>query len=65
MTLHYRHLQYSELKDQYHLHYGARAFVRKLESLGIPHRYEEFDDNHSGTDYRLDVSLPFLYEAVS
>jgi S-formylglutathione hydrolase FrmB len=52
-------------KDQYHLHYGARAFARKLESLGIPHRHEEFDDNHSGVDYRMDVSLPLLYEAVS
>jgi enterochelin esterase-like enzyme len=51
--------------DQYTLHYGARAFVHKLERLGIPHSYEEFDDNHSNIDYRLDVSLPFLYGAVT
>jgi S-formylglutathione hydrolase FrmB len=52
-------------RDQYFLHYGARAFVRRLERAGIPHRYEEFDDDHSGIDYRMDVSLPFLYEAVT
>jgi hypothetical protein len=31
---------------------------------GIRHRYEEFDDNHSDIDYRMDVSLPFLYRAL-
>lgn len=52
-------------KDQYFLHYGARAFTRKLSSLGIDHTYEEFDDNHSGIDYRLERSLPFLYLALA
>jgi S-formylglutathione hydrolase FrmB len=51
-------------KDQYYLHYGARAFVRKLKGYGIEHHYEEFDDSHSGIDYRMDRSLPFLYKAV-
>jgi len=51
-------------KDQYCLHYGARAFVRKLKEHGIEHQYEEFDGNHSGIDYRMDRSLPFLYDAV-
>lgn len=51
-------------KDQYFLHYGARAFARRLAALHIEHRYEEFDDNHSGIDYRLDISLPFLYQAA-
>jgi S-formylglutathione hydrolase FrmB len=51
-------------RDEYFSHYGARAFVRKLGAAGIAHRYEEFDDGHTGTDYRLDVSLPFLYRAV-
>jgi hypothetical protein len=51
-------------KDQYYLHYGARAFVRKLQEHGIEHLYEEFDDTHSGIDYRMDRSLPFMYEAV-
>lgn len=52
-------------KDQYYLHYGARSFVRRLGELGIEHRYEEFDDNHSSIDYRMDVSLPFLYRALT
>jgi len=29
------------------------------------HRYEEFPDNHSGVDYRMDESLPFLVRALS
>jgi hypothetical protein len=52
-------------RDQYFLHYGARAFVRRLRELEIAHNYEEFDGTHSGIDHRLDVSLPFLYEAMS
>ncbi len=51
-------------RDQYCLHYGARAFVRKLEAASIEHRYEEFDDDHSGIDYRMDRSLPFVYRRV-
>jgi enterochelin esterase-like enzyme len=51
-------------RDSYFLHHGARAFARRLAQLGLPHRYEEFDDDHSEIDYRLDVSLPFLYRAV-
>jgi hypothetical protein len=27
-------------------------------------RYEEFDDDHSGIDYRMDVSLPFRFRAL-
>jgi S-formylglutathione hydrolase FrmB len=51
-------------KDQYHLVHGARAFVRALRTAGIAHRFEEFDDDHTNVDYRMDVSLPFLYEAL-
>ena len=51
-------------RDQYNLVYGARQLNRKLQLLGIDHRYEEFPDNHSGIDYRMDVSLPFLYAAI-
>ena len=29
-----------------------------------PAQYEEFDDNHSDVDYRMDVCLPFLYRAL-
>ncbi len=52
-------------KDQFRLLYGARRFARRLKELGIPHRYEEFPDNHSGVDYRMDVSLPFLAQALA
>ena len=50
--------------DQYHIHYGSRMLSRRLAEAGIRHRYEEFDDNHSDVDYRMDVSLPFLYRAL-
>jgi hypothetical protein len=52
-------------KDQFNLLYGARRFVRRLNELGIAHRYEEFSDNHTGVDYRMDESLPFLAQALS
>ena len=36
-----------------------------LEQLGVRHRYEEFPDNHSSVDYRMDESLPFLGLALT
>ena len=51
-------------RDQYHIHYGTRILSKRLSRAGIAHRYEEFDDNHSDVDYRMDVSLPFLYRAL-
>jgi S-formylglutathione hydrolase FrmB len=51
--------------DQFNLLYGARRFARQLSALGIAHRYEEFADNHSGVDYRMDESLPFLANALT
>jgi len=50
--------------DQYFLVYGSRIMHKKLDALGISHEYQEFDDNHSGIDYRMDVSLPFLFNAI-
>ncbi|MBL8970268.1 MAG: hypothetical protein JNK56_06800 [Myxococcales bacterium] len=52
-------------RDQYMLHYGARALVRKLRAAGIDHHHEEFPDDHNNTDYRLDVSLPYLHAALA
>jgi S-formylglutathione hydrolase FrmB len=52
-------------RDQYLLHYGARALARKLDAYGIAHVYDEFDDDHSSIDYRLDVSLPWLYSTLT
>jgi enterochelin esterase-like enzyme len=51
-------------RDQYHIHYGTRILSQRLAESGIRHRYEEYDDNHSDVDYRMDVSLPFLYRAL-
>jgi S-formylglutathione hydrolase FrmB len=49
-------------RDQYHIHYGTRTLSKRLHEAGIEHVYEEFDDNHSDVDYRMDVSLPYLYK---
>jgi enterochelin esterase-like enzyme len=51
--------------DQYDLLYGARRVHRTLERLGIAHVYEEFPDDHSAVDYRMDKSLPLLARALS
>ena len=51
--------------DQYNLVYGARQCHRKLNTYGVDHHYEEFPDTHSGIDYRMDVSLPFLVSALT
>ena len=40
---------------------SLKAHVRRPR---FEHTYEEFDDNHSDIDYRMDVSLPFLYKAL-
>jgi enterochelin esterase-like enzyme len=50
--------------DQYWIQYGSRILSRELERGGIPHTYQEFDGTHSSIDYRMDVSLPFLYRAL-
>ena len=47
-------------RDQYFIHYGTREFAARLSAAGIAHRHEEFDGNHSGMDWRLDHSLPWL-----
>lgn len=51
--------------DQYQIHYGTRILSKRLALQGIKHVYEEFNDNHSGIDYRLDRSLPFLVKALN
>ena len=51
--------------DQYNLLYGARRMHRALTRFGVPHIYEEFPDDHSGIDYRMDTSLPLLSRALS
>jgi len=52
-------------RDQYRIHYGCRILSRRLNEARIAHRYEEFDDDHSDIDYRMDLSLPFLAKALA
>ena len=51
-------------RDQYYIHYGLRILSKRLSAAGIRHTYEEFNDDHSDIDYRMDTSLPFLYRAL-
>ena len=51
-------------RDQYHIQFGSRILSRRLAEARIAHRYEEFDDDHSDIDYRMEVSLPFLARAL-
>jgi hypothetical protein len=51
--------------DQYNLVYGARRMTKRLKAMDVPHTYEEFPDNHSAVDYRMDVSLPILGKALA
>lgn len=51
--------------DQYNLVYGARRMHRLLDRQGVTHTYQEFDDDHTAVDYRMDVSLPVLAKALS
>jgi hypothetical protein len=37
---------------------------KRLTQHKVTHVYEEFDDTHSSIDYRMDVSLPYLYRAL-
>jgi hypothetical protein len=51
-------------RDQWRIHYGNRQLALRLGEHGVPHVYEEFDGTHSGVDYRMDRSLPFLARAL-
>ena len=51
--------------DQFNMIYGSRRLHKLLEAKNIPHIYEEFADNHSAVDYRMDISLPLLANALS
>jgi enterochelin esterase-like enzyme len=51
--------------DQYNLVYGSRRLHKRLTAMGVAHTYEEFPDNHSSVDYRMDVSLPLMARALA
>jgi S-formylglutathione hydrolase FrmB len=52
-------------EDQFDILYGTRRIHKVLEERGIAHRYEEFPDDHSSVDYRMDESLPYLAKVLS
>lgn len=52
-------------RDEYFSQFGHRALIRKLVDAEINHVYQEFDGGHSNVSHRLDVSLPFLYRALT
>lgn len=51
-------------RDEYALHWGARALVRQLQAAGHTVRHEEFDDGHMMVQYRYEISVPFLADAL-
>ena len=51
-------------KDEYNLHHGARILSARLREHGVPHHHEEFPDDHRSLNYRYDVTLPQLAEAL-
>ena len=50
--------------DQYNIQFGTRQLADRLKELDIEHTHEEFNGTHSSIDYRMDTSLPFLYQAL-
>ena len=52
-------------RDQYHIQYGIRLLIARLNELSIPHYHEEFSGTHSGIDNRLDLSIPWLFEKMT
>jgi hypothetical protein len=52
-------------RDQYQLHFGARQMRDVLLAHDVIHEYQEFPDNHSSIDYRLDQSLPAIQRAIA
>ncbi len=52
-------------KDEFTLHWGARALSAELGRLGVQHVYETFDDGHMNITYRFDRSIPLLAQALA
>jgi enterochelin esterase family protein len=51
-------------RDQYNIQYGCRIMHQRLANMGVDHRYEEFDDDHHAIEYRYDVSLSQISQAM-
>jgi len=53
------------LRDDYNLFLGARRLHRLLAKADIPHQYEEFDGSHRNLNWRYEVSLPIITNAIA
>jgi enterochelin esterase family protein len=51
-------------KDEFALHWGARALAAELRRHGVTVEHQEFDDGHMSLSYRYDVSVPKLAKAL-
>ncbi len=52
-------------RDEFGLHWGARALSAELTKHGVAHTYEEFDDGHMNIPYRFERSIPILVQALT
>jgi enterochelin esterase family protein len=52
-------------RDEFWLDLGARILSRRLTSLDVRHRYEEFKGGHFNIQARYDRSLPFVCKALA
>ncbi len=53
------------IRDEYNLFLGARRLHEVLEEHEIPHTYEEFDGGHYNLNWRYDISLALLSQALA
>lgn len=63
-SLEHLHLECGK-SDEFHLQFGLRRLVKKLEALDIKHTHEEFDGGHFKINDRYLVVIPRLIEALS
>lgn len=53
------------LYDEFNLFLGARRLHALLDEHGIEHTYEEFSGGHMNINWRYDVSLPIVTQAIA
>jgi enterochelin esterase family protein len=52
-------------RDEFFLFLGARIFAQELKKAGINHEYDEFEEGHFNIQYRYDISLTRLANALT
>lgn len=53
------------VRDEYNLFLGARRLHRLLKAADISHHYAEFDGSHRNLNWRYEVSLPIITNAIA